>query len=212
MNRRTIADEQGFILVWALLLLVVVTLLGASGISTSIFETKMAANEALRKQTFYQADGGTENSISLLQNNINCITGFTKTLDGGIVLATTATGNTNPLGSNNFWLSNNDTTEIDMASDTDRDFYYPSSASAPGTTIPHTNGRINGSVKMMAGASLQQLAGYEGKGKGIGADGAYLVFDIKLERLGERNSRTGICLTYRVENQFASNPAGECVY
>ena len=82
MNRRYISDEQGFILVWALLLMVVVTLLGVSGISTSIFETKMAANEALHKQAFYQADGGTENSIALLKHNITCISGFTKSLDG----------------------------------------------------------------------------------------------------------------------------------
>ncbi len=86
MKRRIIADEEGFILVWALLLLVVVSLLGTAGISTSIFETKMAANEALHKQTFYQADGGTENGIGLLKDNITCITGFTKSLDGGIVL------------------------------------------------------------------------------------------------------------------------------
>ena len=65
---------------------------------------------------------------------------------------------------------------------------------------------------MMAGASLQQLAGYEGKGKGIGNDGAFLVFDIKVERIGERNSRTGICISYQVENQFAYNPSGNCVY
>ncbi len=201
MNRRTIADEQGFILVWALLLLVVVTLLGASGISTSIFETKMAANEALHEQAFYQADGGTQNAISLLQNNINCISGFSTTdLDGGIMV---------PAASSNFWVTNSLTTEIPMASDTNRDFYYPSGYAA-GT--PHTNGRINGMVKMMAGASLQQLAGYEGKGKGIGSDGAFLVFDIKVERLGERNSKTAICLKYRVENQFANNPAGNCVY
>ena len=211
MNRRNIVDEQGFILVWALLLLVVVTLLGVSGISTSIFETKMAANEALHKQAFYQADGGTQNGISLLKHNITCISGFQDdTLDGGIMMATTATGNPSPSGhSRNFWISNNDLNEIPMASDANRDFYYPGGYSAG---APHTNGRINGNIKMIAGASIQQLAGYEGKGKGIGADGAYLVFDIKVERVGERNSRSGVCIEFLVENQFAANPANDCVY
>jgi len=203
MIQRYVADERGFVLVWALLLLVVLTLLGVAGISTSIFETKMAANEALHKRAFYQADGGTQNAISLLGHNITCISGFTKTLDGGIVMKT---------GSENFWISNNDLNEIPMASDTNRDFYYPSNAGAVGTDLPHTNGRINGNIKMMAGASIQQLAGYEGKGKGIGADGAYLVFDIKIERVGERNSRSEICIEYLVENQFAANPANDCVY
>lgn len=202
MKGRYIADDQGFILVWALLLMVVVTLLGVSGVSTSIFETKMAANEALHSQTFYQADGGTENGIALLKHNISCISGFTQTLDGDIKMKT---------GSENFWLSNNDTDGINMASDSNYDFYYPSNYVLNSGT-PRTMGRINGIVKMQAGASLQQLAGYEGKGKGIGADGAFLTFEINIERIGERNSRTGICLDYRVENQFASNPAALCVY
>jgi hypothetical protein len=207
MNQRYIADEQGFILVWALLLMVVVTLLGISGVSTSIFETKMAANEALHKQTFYQADGGTENAIGLLKHNINCISGFSSySLDGDIAL-TDGTGGTRD--NKNLWVTNNLTSEIDMASDTDRDFYYPSGYTAG---RPHTNGRINGAVRMMAGASLQQLAGYEGKGKGIGSDGAFLIFDFKVERIGERNSRTGISISYKVENQFAANPSGVCVY
>lgn len=200
MNRRYVADDRGFILVWALLLLVVVTLLGVAGVSTSIFETKMAANEALHKRAFYQADGGTQNGISLLKHNITCISGFTKTLGGGIVMKP---------GSENFWITNNDLDEIPMASDTNRDFYYPGGYAAG---APHTNGRINGVVRMVAGASIQQLAGYEGKGKGIGADGAYLVYDIKIERVGERNSRSNICIEYLVENQFAANPANNCVY
>jgi len=206
MNRRYVADEQGFILVWALLLLVVVTLLGVSGVSTSIFETRMAANEAVHKQTFYQADGGTENGLALLKHNITCITGFSGTgpLDGDIQIVP---------GKENFWLTNNLTTEILMPSDDDsnRDFYYPSNYAAnPGT--PHTNGRINGTVKMVAGASLQMLAGYEGKGKGIGSDGAFLTYDIKVEHIGVRNSKTGVCTKYRVENQFAPYPSGDCYY
>ena len=200
MKRKNIAGEQGFILVWVLLLLVVVSLLGVAGISTSIFETKMAGNEALHTQTFYQADGGTENGIALLKHNITCITGFSKTLDGGIVVTT---------GKENFWLSNNDVNGIAMASDTNRDFHYPRNYPAG---APHTNGRVNGVVKMTAGAALEQIAGYEGKGKGVGSDGAFLTYDLKIERVGPRNSRTGICLAYRVENQFATSHAGDCVY
>ena len=200
MKRKNIAGEQGFILVWVLLLLVVVSLLGVAGISTSIFETKMAANEALHTQTFYQADGGTENGIALLKHNITCITGFTKPLDGGIAVET---------GKENFWLKNNEMDGIEMASDAKRDFYYPVGHAAG---EPHTNGRINGVVKMTAGSALEQVAGYEGKGKGVGNDGAFLTYDIKIERVGSRNSRTAICLAYRVENQFATSPANECIY
>jgi hypothetical protein len=203
MKTEIVDNEKGFILVWALLLLVVVMILGVSGISTSIFETKMAANEALHTQAFYQADGGTENGIALLKHNITCISGFSGSgpvLDGDIKVKG---------GSENFWLTNNSNSVVPMASNTNWDFYYPAASNQVGI---HTNGRINGSTKLVAGSSLTQLAGYEGKGKSIGADGAFLVYDIKVERVGERNSRSAICTSYRVGNQFASNPAQNCVY
>ncbi len=202
MKQHIAANEQGFILVWALLLLVVVTLLGTASITTSIFEEKMAVNEALHKQSFYQADGGTENGLALIKHNINCISGFEdSSLDGDIVFN----------GNLNFWLANNSVTEIPMAADGDanRDFYYPAGY-ADGE--PHTNGRINGALKAVAGSSFIQLGGYEDLGKNIAAGGAYLTYDIKVERIGLRNSRTAICLRYRVDNQFATSPAGECVY
>ena len=43
-------NESGFIMVWSLLLLIVVTLLGVAGISTSIFEELMAVKWARHKQ------------------------------------------------------------------------------------------------------------------------------------------------------------------
>lgn len=200
MNLFLPRNEQGFILVWSLLLLVVVTLLGAAAISTSIFENQMAANEGLHKMTFYQADGGTENGVALLKHNINCISGFGgSSLDGGIEID----------GSLNFWLANNVVTGIDMASDTNRDFYYPRGYAG---TEPHTNGRVNGRSQLVTGANLPMLAGYEGKGKALGADGAFLEYEIKVEHIGLRNSRSAVSLTYRVDNQFAANPAGNCVY
>ncbi len=53
MKQHSNLGQQGFILVWALLLMIVVTLLGVAGISTSIFEERMAANEALHQQIFF---------------------------------------------------------------------------------------------------------------------------------------------------------------
>ncbi|MEA3469086.1 MAG: PilX N-terminal domain-containing pilus assembly protein [Thermodesulfobacteriota bacterium] len=200
MKQHIAVNEQGFILVWALLLLVVVTLLGTASVTTSIFEEKMAVNEALHNQAFYQADGGTENGLALIKHNINCISGFEdSSLDGDIVFD----------GKLNFWLENNSTTEISMAADDNRDFYYPAGYA---TGEPHTNGRINGTLKAVAGSSFIQLAGYEDLAKNIADGGAYLTYDIKVERIGLRNSRTAICLRYRVDNKFATSPAEECVY
>lgn len=207
MKRLGTVNEQGFIMVWSLLLLIVVTLLGVSSISTSIFEDKMAANEALHKQAFYEADGGTEVGLAALKHNINCISGFGgRNIDGIIYIED---NDDNSATSLNFWLENSNINGITMASDSDRDFYYPVGY-LPGD--PHSNGKINGRVFAMAGGSFVQLAGYEDLAKNIADGGAYLTYDFKVEHVGTRNSRSGICLSYRVDSQFASNPSGNCVY
>ena len=202
MRLITTDNEHGFIMVWVLLLLVVVTLLGVAGISTSIFEERMAGNEALHKQAFYEADGGTQNGLSLLFHNITCIDGFSDVVvDGNIAIEP---------GSSVFWMSNNLLGGFAMASDDDRDFYYPSDYEETGS--PHTNGRVNGITVLMTGANLPMMAGYEGKGKALGADGAFLVYDIKAAYQGHRNNKSGVWIQYRLDNQFANYPAMECVY
>jgi len=212
MNKRTRLGEEGFILVWALLLMVVMLLLGVSGIGTSIFEAMMSGNEALHKQSFYEADGGTEVGVALLRNNIDCISGFSSnTLDGGIALYNheLVNGTLQVKDKKNFWMSNNDVDGISQASYTNRDMYYPLSA---GPDDPHTNIRINGVTQMTVGSSLEMTAGYKGRGKSLGADGASLVYQINTQRIGNRNSRQAICTRYRVDSQYSTSPAEDCYY
>lgn len=208
-------DQKGFILVWALLLLVVVTLLGAAGISTSIFEENMAANEALHKIAFYEADGGTENALALLVENINCITGFSDTsVNSNLDPTSSEKMNYSAValepGKQNFWLTNNYLDEIDMPTEGERDFYYPRNYQVTGE--PYTHGRINGRTTVMTGANLPMLAGYEGKGKALGQDGAFLQYDIKTEYIGARNNDSRVHIKFRLDNQFASYPSGSCKY
>lgn len=191
-------NDRGFILVWTLLLLIVVTLLGVAGVSTSIFEERMAANEALYRQAFYEADGGSENALALIVENVNCISGFEdEFLDGAIEID----------GSLNFWQANYGLGEPDMPTEALRDFHYPTGY-AQGD--PYTHGKINADTELMVGANLPMLAGYEGKGKAIGQDGAFLEYQIKVEHNGERNNRGRVYTKFRLDNQFASYPASQC--
>ena len=66
------SSEEGFVLVFTLLLLVVLMLLGVSAINTSVFESTMSVNDALYKRAFYQADGGTEIGLKLTYDNAIC--------------------------------------------------------------------------------------------------------------------------------------------
>lgn len=202
MKRMIVPNEQGFIMVWALLLLVVVTLLGVAGVTTSIFEEKMAANQALHKQAFYQADGGTENGLAVLKHNINCISGFSGSspvLGGDIKI---------DAGSENLWT--NSSTITPTVSNTSRDFYY-SSANGQSLTPPYTNGIINNLPDPALGSNLPQLGGYEGLAKS-NSYGMGRIYEIKVSHTGLRNSQSNVCIVYRADSQFGSNPAGNCVY
>ncbi len=214
--------EDGYILVTSLMAMVIVILLGVSGINTSIFETKMAANKALHKQSFYEADGATEVGLAILKHNINCISGFgTDGLDGRITLSSTWTDKSGysvadadmPIDSRNLWMTNNIVEGTPRASNNNRDFYYNPIgvvANAAGPRI--SNVRVNGRTKLTVGSALEMTAGYEGRGKSLGADGASLSYQIHSQYIGERNSETAICIEYRVDNQFANSPAGNCIY
>ena len=58
MVRETLDDDQGIILVIAMLILLALTAMGTSAIMTSTIETKISGNDLLMKQAFYSADAG----------------------------------------------------------------------------------------------------------------------------------------------------------
>ena len=51
-------NERGVVLITAILILVILTLLGVTGINTSSTETAIAVNEEIYKMTFYAAEAG----------------------------------------------------------------------------------------------------------------------------------------------------------
>ena len=64
--------EQGFALVTVLLILMVLTLLGIMATNNTTTELRIAGNDKVHKQTFYQADGGTELAERLVFENTIC--------------------------------------------------------------------------------------------------------------------------------------------
>jgi hypothetical protein len=63
------------------------------------------------------------------------------------------------------------------------DFYYP-----PNLNEPHTNIKIGGASRFSKGSAIQMAAGYEGLGKGAGAGGASIIFDVYAQRIGGNNN------------------------
>ncbi len=64
MKRLSFGDQKGVALVVALIMLLVLTFLGISSISSSVFEAKISGNERWGSTAFYAAAGGVDVGIS----------------------------------------------------------------------------------------------------------------------------------------------------
>ena len=76
-------NDQGFVLVFTLMILLVLTIIGISATRTTMTELTIAGNDRVYKSTFYQADSGTELGERLVFENSICSTtknGFTANL------------------------------------------------------------------------------------------------------------------------------------
>lgn len=218
--------EKGFALVTVLMSMLILVFLGIAAMMTMTTEKEIAGAEKIFKDTFYQADNGTSLAAEVLEQNINCPSGFTTTgvppvnevINGRIVVlgdnnVTTGTpANTaEAQGSLNFWQNNTPA----PATDANRDFYYalydPNDFPTPyngAGDAPHTNFTVGGNTVMGSGSALMQAAGYEGKGKGAGAGGAHIVYEIYSQHQGLVNSESQIWLQWR----HVIGTEGPCIY
>ncbi len=67
-----IQNHSGSVLAAALILLAILTIMGITGISTSSTEIRIAANDMRHRQVFYQADGGTQVAVELIEQAFGC--------------------------------------------------------------------------------------------------------------------------------------------
>ncbi|MCI5130407.1 MAG: hypothetical protein D3904_02520 [Candidatus Electrothrix sp. EH2] len=224
MKKRTTENEEGFVLVAALLILLVLTLMGIAVNRNTETEWKIAMNDRIHKETFYNADATTELVTEVLVQSIACF-GFdevdeTDDVEEGVRI-TGAPGHDlyieeNALG---FWRNYN-TEGVPIPSDADNDgspdrhMVYP--AVFPDGNFdrdktnaqPHANIYIGGNTKWVGGEATQQSDGYRGKGKGLGAGGISLIYDINVQQVGRENTESTICVQYK----HRPGSEGECNY
>lgn len=196
-------NEQGFVLVTAMFLLIILTLFGVSMINTSVTEIKIAGNDKLHKQTFSLADGGTEVGSNLLEENIACPDGFTGFTGSppqlrirGVVITTS-----------NFWINGTAPTSnnrpVPYPSDTQRHIHFP-----PNDAAPHTNLYFLGNSSLSTGMPIQMIAGYEGIGYSAATGGGQLVTNVDSQHVGLNNSLS----TIRINWRHIIGLAGSCNY
>ena len=210
MGKSAGRKEGGFVLVWALLLMVVLLILGVSGIGTSVFESMMTANDALHKQSFFQADGGSNTAAMLIEENVSCPLGFTPTQGANALILgnVLVEGNVN-VGTGTRDLYNNQKTFVaatnragvpseDPVSPLFRDAYYFWDPADPnGNTLPRTNIKTGGTTDVLPGGPLEMGAGYEGRGKGLPGGGARIDFDTFSQYFNVRQSQGVVEIMWR---------------
>lgn len=175
-----------------MVILVVLSLIGLSATNLSRVELQIAGNDRLHKETFYQADGGTEVGANLLEENIACSAGFSGPAPKAIGLAEI-------VSDLKFWANETEPTSS-YPSDTVRHIRFIADGTAPiagDNTKPHTNIHFFGNSSLSTGNAIQMIAGYEGTGYSAATGGGQLVTNIDSQHRGISNSLTNIRVLWR---------------
>lgn len=193
-------NEKGSALIFAILILALLTIIGISSTNTSTVESMISGNNTVAKMAFQQADGGVESGIELVEQNIE-VSGFDSNDTSqipGIHINTSRLNfylNDSPAIDATTRIANRIQADIDTDGDNNPgpDAYLPKNATSG---QPHTNLAIGGQARLSTGAAIQMIAGYEGKGKGS-AGGIHVVYDIWSRRRDVKNSEAVVRLQWR---------------
>ncbi len=170
-------------------------------------EIQIAGNDRTHKETFYQADGGAHIAIRMVEESLGVagpIAAAALTVDGLLIDPDTP-NNTILIVDNILWSNEAARTENnvfdDMTPGGGRDMaYFPDDynpALPDPDILPHTNIIADGVTSTISGAGLQQLAGYEGKGKGTAGGGSQILYTIYSQHMGKNQSESVIAVQWR---------------
>lgn len=196
-QQNALANEQGFVLITSLLMLVVLMIIGIAATNTTTTELQISGNDKLSKETFYGADGGVQMFSRLVEESIAAPGGFTQ-LDANKLLQDPVNPNDTILVVDSNLAENADLTRDESSlSDANRDIaYFPGGYDAT-NAAPHTNAIVDGLTSITAGAGSQMLAGYEGKGKGTAGGGGQILYTIYSQHSGQGRSQSTIEAKWR---------------
>jgi len=200
-------NESGYVLIGVLFILLLMIVIGLAGTTDTGLELQIASNDRIRRETFYQADGTTQIAVRLVEESVGSAGAFTA-LDSDKILKdpdTPTSNNTVLIVDDILWDNEAARDFTDVKDDTTvgggRDFaYFPDgydTTLADPDTDPHSNVIVDGVTTTVAGAGLQQLAGYEGKGKGTAGGGGKILYTIYSQYKGKNESESIVAVQWR---------------
>ena len=193
------ANEDGFLLVLTMVMLIVLTIIGIAATNLTRIELQIAGNDRVHKKTFYQADGGTEIGMRLAYDNAVCVQ-----INGGFN-ADSTTPNVRTIGDiivNDLDFSSPQTLASTVVADGNRHaVYYPDGLGTPS----HTNLLFNVSTKITPGSGMQMVSGYEGLGTSAAGGGTHSKFDIYSQHFGDLNSQSVITIGWQMSTHIINS-------
>ncbi len=173
-------NEQGSVLVVALVILVLLTIIGISATTTTNIETQIAGNDKFQKIAFYIADGGIPATAKVI----------TAIIDAG--------DEPDDLGSAVTYLGED-------GSLLDKVMGYNEITDTDDPDVRFTIGPVNETnvdlhrtrTEILAGGGVEFAAGSEGVGAGAAGGGVAIFYNIGSEGSGPSNSRSNIIADYR---------------
>ncbi len=202
-KRSELADEQGFILIVTMLILVVLTALCIGALDNSTFEVQIAANDRQSRVAFNLADGGVYASSKLISESIE--------LSADPVYTDLSYVNIlNPLDPDYSPSSAIGDTDVDTIANTAGAFNSMVMGYTPLRTdnlydfmlrVPGSNGDVFGriedrAVTTMAGGGAEFASGASGIGSGSAA-GTAVTYDIAIDAYSARNASSQLAARYR---------------
>lgn len=206
-------NENGFVLVLCMIMLVVLTLMGIVGTRTTTIELLISGNEKVGTETFYQADGATQVGIELVEQNTACPIGFTKTGGGfdsndpatffsiygvDVFDASFSYDMTQDEIAKNQAVVGTSIALSEMPSKDARTLRIPGNT-APGTrdNAPVTNLAIFGDSDLSTGSNIRMAEGYDGKAKSAAGGGAFIAYQIHSQHQGLTSSESIVRLDWQ---------------
>lgn len=173
MISKTLKNEQGFVLIVSLLMLVVLMIIGIAATNTTTIELQISGNDKAAKQTFYQAEAGTQVGISLLGTETERQDKDNYT-EGAVTVK-----------NKEFYL--NDYTTPTPTPDW----------SAPDATMGQTSLVYRSKSKTAPGGAMHMISAYEGEGKNSGTIREQTIWS---RHFGNANSEATIVVRYNTKN------------
>ncbi|SHO45682.1 pilus assembly PilX family protein [Desulfopila aestuarii] len=192
MNKKChgrLIKDDGFVLVTALLVMLILTIIGITATTNTSLELRIAGNDKLHKQTFYTAEGGAILGAEILEQNLNCVTGFASSPINGNITINTLDMAFNSYGDADY--SSKATIAQTIMDNAKADFVFPIAGAE------QSFGYVVGETRMQPGGTLVMAAGYERKGKSAASGGVSLHYDVYSRHLGKDDSESIVLLGWR---------------